>query len=274
MFLTILIVSNPTIAANNRGEGVGNLQTLQRVTTSTGSRTVLSGAALKRAVRDNMLASGANMWRRNDPDNPVTNPAGYVYGANNAPAMANANPPSPQGFDDDLFGFMKAEKDKGEQVAKAKGFVEFSMALSTTEDPGDVAFNLGLKAKEPQPNPFGLERHFTRYQYTVTADLAKVRKESLSYVLRALKSLAVGGNHSSNASEITPDAVVFALHKCPGRAGLQCGMADTFLPDVEIDVTPIVERAQRIGAAEEFQVLRGGAGIEAALAAALPYCKD
>lgn len=274
MYLTALIVSNPVLAANNRGEGQGNIQTLQRFTTANGSRTVLSGYAIKRAIRDNMIASGARMWRRNDGDNPIKNPAGYTYGDNGSPTIKNASPADPTGYADAQFGFMKAEKDKGEQVSKMKGAFEVSVAVSTTDDPGDTAFVQGIKAAEPQPNPFGAERHFTRYQFTVTWDLARVDAESFRAAAEALRSMAVGGSHSSNATEITPDQVLWTLHKTPGRAGLQVGIADTFPPDEPVDLSRIKANAEEIGVGVGgIHLGSRGKAIADMIDAAIPHCK-
>lgn len=274
MHVTVLIVSNPVLAANNKGEGTGNIQTLQRITTPTGSRTVLSGYALKRAVRDAMIANGARMWRRNDDSDPVKNPAGYVYGDNASPELAKAEPPTPEGYHDNQFGFMKAEKGKGEQIVKQKGAFEMSVAVSTTNDEGDISFVQGLKAAESQLNPFGAERHYTRYQFTATWDLAKIDAESFQHAANALRCLAVGGSHSSNATEITPDQILWTLHKVPGRAGLHVGMGDIFPPDERVDLSDIKRRAEMIGVSVGgVHIDTSGTGIDAMIAAAVSHCK-
>lgn len=275
MYLTVLIVSNPTLAANNRGEGQGNIQTLQRMTTPTGSRTVLNGVSIKRAMRDAMIANGARMWRVNDNSDPKGNPAGYAYGDNASPSIAGASPATPDGYADDQFGFMKAEKDKGDQAVKRKGAFEVSAAISTTNDDGDLAFMQGLKAAEPQLNPFSAERHYTRYQYTATWDLSQVDTESFTLAAEALRCLAVGGAHSSSASEITPDQVLWTLHRAPGRAGLQVGMGDIFPPDEPVDLSGIKQRAEEIGVSYNGITLGvRGQAIQSMIAAALPFCKQ
>lgn len=272
MYLTILLVSNPVLAANNRGEGGDNHQTLQQITTPTGTRTVLSGAAIKRAIRDAMIANGANLWRRNDTSDPVGNPAGYIYGTNNSPSMAKATPPTPAGYADDQFGFMRAEKGKGEQIAKKKGAFEASVAISTSNYEGDIAFNQGLKVAEAQLNPYTSDRHFTRYQFTVTWDLAQVDAESFAHTVQALRCLAVGGSHSSNATEITPDRILWCLHKTPGRAGLQVGIGDVFPPDEEVNLMSVYTRAKEIGVGEIFVGVRGLA-FDEIVAKATPFCR-
>ena len=275
MFLTALIVSNPVLAANNRGENADTIQTLQRVTTPTGSRTVLSGYAIKRAIRDAMIANGARMWRRNDDSDPQGNPAGYVYGDNASPSIVKAAPATPSGYDDEQFGFMRAEKGKGEQIVKQKGAVEVSVAISTTDDHGDISFVQGIKAVEPQLNPFGAERHYTRYQYTITWDLSKVSPGAFTHAANALRSLAVGGSHSSNASEITPDQVLWTLHRAPGRAGLQIGMGEVFLPNEHVDLSSVLGRAEELGVSlgGVRQGARGQA-ISDMIEAALPSCQQ
>ena len=272
MYLTVLIVSNPVLAANNKGEGTGNIQTLQQITTPTGTRTVLSGVAIKRAMRDNMLANDAPMWRQNDNSDPIKNPAGYAYGKNKSPAMIGAEPKSPIGYADEQFGFMIAPKGKAEQIMKKKGVCEVSTAISTTNYTGDFAFGQGLKADKPQLNPFQSERHFTRYQYTVTWDLSKVDKKSFEAAASSLRCLAVGGSHSSNATEITPDSIIWSFHKAPGRAGLHCGIQATFPPDEDLNLDSIYDKALQIGVGE-YHRGQYGKGVMDMVEAAAEHCK-
>lgn len=271
MHLTLLIITNAVLAANNRGEGVGNVQTLQRIEAGDGARTVISAPALKRALRDAMIANGAKMWRHNDPaGDKKVNPAGYVYGENQNLTIVGATPPNPIGYDDEQFGFMLAEAKKSDTAISIKGACEFSTAVSTTPYAGDTAFTQGLKAGEPLINPFSSERHATRYQYTVTWDLSRVTASTLAVTLKSLASLAAGGAHSSNATELTPDTIVLALHKAPGRAGLQSGMFRTIPTNEPVDVAPTVAYARKLGSAEQVEVMDSLADV---LALATPYCK-
>lgn len=264
MYLTLLFISEPIIAANNRGENVGNLQTLQKITTRTGMRTVLSGVALKRAMRDGMQSLGADMWRRTmEPDN--TNPVGYIYGTNNSVTMVGAEPPTPEGNDDSIFGWMIATKDKSEHATKRAGAVEVSAAISTTTYDNDTAFVQGLKATPnksglPELAPFSIERHWTRYQFLMTLNLGKLqdKEEALKYLLETLKSLQVGGSHSSNAAELTPSILAWRFHKTPGQGGLNITGSFTAVPDEDIDLGPLKARAENLGF--DFEVAGMGQG--------------
>lgn len=249
MYLTLLIISNPLVASNNRGENEGNMQTLQKLKTREGMRTILSGYAIKRAIRDSMQAGGAAMWRK-VLDNPKDNPAGYGYGPKDAAAMVDAVPKLPTDYDDTIcFGYMIAKKGESEDAAKQRGNVEVSNAVSTTPYDGDTTFTQGLKAKDGQLAPFASEKHYTRYQYTLTANLRTLaaREKALGFCLRALLSLRVGGSHASNASEVTPAVLVWRFHDAPGRGGLYLGAGVDFLPDAPVDLAPLGVHCTNLG---------------------------
>lgn len=248
MYLTILFVSNPVLAANNRGEGEGNLQTLQKVNTPRGQRTMLSGYSIKRAIRHSMQCQGARMYRK-VVEPTEDNPAGYTYGDNNSPTMADATPNTPQGYDDGAFGYMAAPKGTLAQASKIVGAVEVSPALSTTLYQHDTRFTQGLKAAEPHLSPFSSEIHYTRYQYTVTANIPDAKKKGFNFelFLKALLYLCVGGNHSSNASEVSPEVMAYRFHKAPGRGGLYLGAGIDFAPDEAVTLTPLQARCASLG---------------------------
>jgi CRISPR-associated protein Cst2 len=267
MYLTILIISSSILAANNRGENVGNMQTLQRIRTPRGERTVLSGYSIKYAIRLAMQQLGARMWRRVDTDRVLIDDslAGFIYGDNHSTGLTNAEPETPFGYDDGAFGFMRADKEKGEDdtdtdVKKAKGkkekaktlkivgAVEVSPAISTTLYNQNPAFIRGLKA-DGHLAPFSVERHYTRYQYTITVNVPDAKKKGFDFprFLEALRSLPVGGSHASNASEITPEILVYRFHKAPGRGGLYLGVNMDMAPDAPVDVAPLVEHCHNLG---------------------------
>jgi len=271
MYLTLLVVTNPVLASNNRGENEGNLQTLQKVRTREGMRTVLSGYAIKRAIRDAMQANGAKMWRRSvDPDQ--VNRAGYIYGENDSPTLAGAEPKAPEGYDDVVFGYMSAPKGKAEDAVKRAGCVEVSAALSTTPYDGDMAFVQGLKAATPDLAPFSHERHYTRYQFTLTMNLGDLAGQptSLPYLLDSLRFLRVGGSHASNASELSPAVLAWRFHKAPGRGGLHLGAGLDFLPDESVDLTPLRTRCVDLG----LDLNVAGQGADMTIAKALDAIKE
>jgi len=273
-YLSILFISSPILAANNRGENDGNLQTLQKINTRTGTRTVLSGPSIRWAIRYFMQAVGAKMWRRVVPPSD-TNPVGYIYGDNDSPTMAKALPPIPKGYDDEVFGWMIAAKDTAADAAKQVSGIGVSAAISTTPYDGDTAFCQGLKAKgndktgNPELAPFSIERHWTRYQFFITVDL-NTMGNSLPYILDALKGLQVGGSHAANLTELTPDLLAWHFHKAPGQSGLYLGAGIDFPPDENVDISGLEARAWNLG----FDFHVAGIGRPMSVAKALQAIKE
>lgn len=301
-YLSILIVTAPILAQNNCGESSGNAKALQKITTPSGARTVLSGAALKYAIRQSMQASGkCTLWRKTldvyDPEIP----ANYVYGPDKKPAMMMANPGFAAAFDDTLlFGYMlagdAASNDKAETPApaaaepassksknktpeplkkginKAKAQMEISDAISTTPYEGDTGFGQGLKPASPHLNPFAYERHFTRYAFTININLegCKARPQAVVHALETLLSLQVGGNHSIHASEVSPSLLAWRFHAEPGCGGLYLNADYVAPPDQPVPLEPLHNRARNLGftfqVAGEGQELTVAEGIKRIIA--------
>lgn len=224
MYLTLLVVTRPVLASNARGEGNGgNGQNLQKISTPDGVRTVINGFSIRYSIRAAMLAEGAAMWRQHDANPETKAHSGYTYGPENKQAMKDALPENYTDYDDTLaFGFMVAESGNTERASKKRGALQVSPAVSTTPYSGDTGFTRGLNATKDQLQPFTYERHYTRYQYTVTANLRDFAKrpQALQNILNALASLQVGGSHSANASSLIPEMLVWRFHKTPGQGGL------------------------------------------------------
>ena len=249
MYLSLLFVSRPLLAANARGEGSGNGQVLQYVTTPRGSLSVLSGQSIRRAIRENMLAQGggANMWRKHDINDGAS---GYGYGPDNEHAMKDAVPDSPAAYDDTLlFGYMiMAKKKKGQDAVNTKhrSALWVSEALSATPYAGDRSFTRGLTA-DGSLNPFHTDRHYTQYAFSLTVNLndMALRPGTLPRFLDACRMLRVGGNQAAHASELVPESLVYRLHAEPASAlaplaaegvtdakAMQAAVADLGLSDV------------------------------------------
>lgn len=239
MYLSIVEITNPVVASNNRGEGSGNVIPLQKVTTPSHSYTVLSGYSIKAAGRVSMEARGANVWRKKVEPTPE-NPSGYVYGDNNSITMAKAKPPTPAGFDDAPNGWLLTEKGVPKEAQKKTSPFEVSIGISTTPFHHDKAFVQGRLPDKPAINPFSEERHFTRYMMYLTMNLDDdaFQKGNFPYYIEALRFLRVGGGHGSGATEISPAVLIWRFHRAPGRGGLY-QIGPVFSPDEEIDLTPL-----------------------------------
>lgn len=275
MYLSILCVTDPILACNNRDEGHGNVQTLHKIQTVEGARTYLSGYAIKWQVRAILAANGSEVWRHVLPEYDPEIPAGYVYGPNKSPCMTGAPPESASVYDDtELFGFMIADgdSDSGEtessvavvpetkgkgkkaepkakgKVDKRRSAVDITDAISTSIWDGDQSFSQGLKAAESKLNPFMTQQHYTRYQYVVSVNLSRLTRPGLlERFLNTLLCLQVGGNQASHATELTPSIWAWRLHKTPGLGGLYQGVGMNADAHVPVDLTPLFNKLTNLG---------------------------
>lgn len=115
-YLTLLYISQPMLASNARGEGLGgNGQTLQQVNVINGTLTVMSGYAVRYALRAAMECLGSEMWRKH---NATPTASGFGYGPDNVHSMLLGCPETVADaykYDDlSLFGIMVAASGKEE----------------------------------------------------------------------------------------------------------------------------------------------------------------
>ena len=274
-YLSVLFISDPLIASNNRGESNGNVQSLQKISTAGGTRTILSGYSLRYAMRSALQDQGLRLWRRSrnpTPDNPV----GFVYGDNDSPTMDEAVPPTPEGYMDAGFGWMVAPKGKAADSHKSVSAIAVSMAVSTTPFDNGTAFAQGHKAKgkgkppRPELAPFQFEQHWTRYQFLMTLNLSELDPKIIRPLLRTLKGLQVGGAHASRMNELTPAALIWRFHQVRGQSGLYMGSSMDFAPDGEINLAPLYARAENLG----FDFKVGGQGFDFSINDALGLIAD
>lgn len=251
MYLSMLIITAPVLAANARGEGGGNGQTLQKVSTPQGTYTLLSGQSIRRAIREGMQDLGATLWRRSRaiPES-VT---GYGYGPNNdSISMVAVIPKAPEQYDDTiLFGYMIAQKTTadGESTAKCKAALDVTTALSLTPYVGDAFFGQGLnydKAKGDILLPYHMEQHYTRYAIGMTVNLSDLRKRPGAFKLLIdvlSRGLRVGGNHSAHLANYDADTVLWSFHQTPGAEGLLTALRPGDIEDIQnLDLKPAFDR--------------------------------
>lgn len=277
-YLSILIITHPLIAANARGQGAGNQQTLQHLSAGNSTNTVINGVAVAYSMRENLRKLGGKCWRL---AGATDSPSGFGYGPNKEPTMTKGGAGLKQFDNDDtaLRGFMfvatgsgkkgaKASADSEDTEAtgeanKARGCMQMSPAVSATPyDDSDVAFVKGLK-EDGKLNPFTFQRHHTRYVQVVTFDLASLaqRPGAVALALDALTSgMQVGGSHTSNLSEFAPEVLAWRFHTTQG-AGLFLSPQDTadWTPDCPVNLEPLYRKALDRGIRDEIQV--GGLAV-------------
>lgn len=268
-YLSLMIVTRPMIAANARGQGAGNMQMLQHLSSGGASHTVINGVAVSYAMRENMKDLGAKCWRLAGVTDTMS---GFGYGPAKAPTMQEGVKGLKQFDYDDtaLRGYMVAKKGSGkgaegesENTIKARGCMQMSPAVSATPyDDTDVAFVKGLK-EDGQLNPFTFQRHHARYVMTTTFDLVSLaaRPSAINYALDALaKGMQVGGNHTSNLSEFVPEVIAWRFHTVRG-SGLFLSPADTagWAVDSPVTLEPLFAKADDLGIRDEIEV--GGLAV-------------
>jgi len=230
------ILTGEAVAANNRGDNIGNTTTLQKVFHQDDLHTSVSAEAIRFALRYRFQLENLNINRSYDPEagrldyedekRTKWNPAGDVF------------------IDDDLMGFMdaaaaQAEKEdeeasaaeaptiesdtptKGAKKPKAKGKttkrpspLAIGRAVSLRPYRGELSFNAvsGEKVKG-KLSLYNAEMHGTEYQYSFGLNLDDVvRKENIGHLVDSIiDPPPVAGNHARFAYDFSPASIVLRV---------------------------------------------------------------
>jgi CRISPR-associated protein Cst2 len=218
------VVTPHGIAANNRGEGEGNLTTLQKLIWHGEVHTTVSAEAIRWALRVAWQERGLRVNRTWDEQTRRH--------AWEDPDFAREGVPF---IDDDVLGYMSAQaarQEAGEQppadggrarrprgrTLSRRSRFEVTRAISLTPWPGDVVFNvagIGATASASRtrgdPVPYSAEVHATRYQYgfALTPEGLHDGARALAVVDALVELAEVAGNHARFYYDFAPDAVVF-----------------------------------------------------------------
>lgn len=227
-YLYSTILTSEAVAANNRGDNIGNTTTLQKVFHHDDLHSSVSAEAIRFAIRYYFQLEDAESVNRRfengkleyfDKDRAYWNPAsGSVR------------------IDDDLMGFMdaKASAAEGEAVieetteekpkkgrGKVKGTVTIRQsplsvgrAISLRPYRGELSFNCVSGAKEAgQLSLYAAEMHTTEYQYSFGLNLSDVmKKEHIGKFIDAIVDLPpVAGNHARFAYDFSPASIVLRV---------------------------------------------------------------
>jgi CRISPR-associated protein Cst2 len=222
------ILTSEAVAANNRGDNIGNTTTLQKVFHQDDLHTSVSAESIRFAIRYRFQLEGMKTNRTYDSSlgrleyadekRTTWNPGGDVF------------------IDDDLMGFMdaaaaQAEREdegavEGEDAApkkktKAKGKttkrqspLAIGRAVSLRPYRGELSFNCVSGTKEKgQLSLYNAEMHTTEYQYSFGLNLNDViRKEHIGQLVDAIVDPPqVAGNHSRFAYDFSPSSIVLRV---------------------------------------------------------------
>ena len=230
------VLTGEAVAANNRGENLGNTTTLQKVFHHDELHTSVSAEAIRFALRYRFQLQGLSVNRSYD-------------GALGKLAYKNEkrtswNPKEDVFVDDDLMGFMdaaaaaqereaeeapaegaaqnpevqsgaqpKARKAKG-KTTKRPSPLAIGRAISLRPYRGELSFNAVSGEKEKgKLSLYSAEMHTTEYQYSFGINLCDVvKKVNIAHLIDAIVDPpAVAGNHARFAFDFSPASIVLRL---------------------------------------------------------------
>lgn len=226
------VLTSEAVAANNRGDNIGNTTTLQKVFHQDDVHTSVSAEAIRFAFRyrfqleatapvNRSYDSSTGKLEYQDEKRTQWNPQGDVF------------------IDDDLMGFMdaeaaaketeeevdtveesdepktkkKKEKPKG-KTTKRQSPLAIGRAVSLRPYRAELSFNCvsGEKAKG-QLSLYSAEMHTTEYQYSFGLNLGDVvqKKHIASLIEAIIDPPQVAGNHSRFAYDFSPASIVLRV---------------------------------------------------------------
>jgi CRISPR-associated protein Cst2 len=221
------ILTGEAVAANNRGDNIGNTTTLQKVFHQDDLHTSVSAEAIRFAIRYRFQLEDLNVNRSYDSN------AGKLYFEDEK--HANWNPNGEVFIDDDLMGFMDAaaaqqerEEEEGEaedatprrrtrakgKTTKRQSPLAIGRAVSLRPYRGELSFNAVSGDKEKgKLSLYNAEMHTTEYQYSFGLNLNDVvKKESIGHLIDAIVDPPpVAGNHSRFAYDFSPASIVLRV---------------------------------------------------------------
>lgn len=231
------VLTSEAVAANNRGDNIGNTTTLQKVFHQDDVHTSVSAEAIRFVIRYRFQLEGMRLNRTydaaqgnlnyEDEKREKWNPDGDVF------------------IDDDLMGFMDAAAAKkegedqaleetgtdGEQsTAPAKGAkktkgkgksatrrispLAIGRAVSLRPYRGEISFNAVSGKKEKGTlSLYNAEMHTTEYQYSFGVNLDDViNKANIGHLIDAIVDPPqVAGNHARFAYDFSPASIVLRV---------------------------------------------------------------
>jgi CRISPR-associated protein Cst2 len=230
------ILTGEAVAANNRGDNIGNTTTLQKVFHQDDLHTSVSAESIRFSFRYRFQIEGLPVNREYD-----TGTGRLSY---KDEKRVNWDPNGEVFIDDDLMGFMDAaaaqkereeedtetgdqgaevtaEKAKPAKRVKAKGKttkrqspLAIGRAVSLRPYRGELSFNAVSGEKEKgRLSLYNAEMHTTEYQYSFGLNLDDVvNKENISHLIDAVVDPPqVAGNHSRFAYDFSPSSIVLRV---------------------------------------------------------------
>lgn len=231
------VLTGEAVAANNRGDNLGNTTTLQKVFHQDDVHSSVSAEAIRFALRYRFQLEE---MKTNRKYNPATAKVKYIDDK-----WTEWTPDGDVFIDDDLMGFMNAaaaQKEQNEEGAdsledgveqpptkgkgkKAKGKpatirpspLAVGRAVSLRPYRGELSYNStvrkDVKGEAAGLSLYGAEMHTTEYQYSFGLNLNDViKKENIGHLVDAIVDPPpVAGNHARFAYDFSPASIVLRV---------------------------------------------------------------
>lgn len=224
------ILTGEAVAANNRGDNIGNTTTLQKVFHQDDVHTSVSAEAIRFALRYRFQLENKDSVNRSYESEELKYKDEKRVGW---------SPENNLFIDDDIMGFMLAEaakqekeeeieEDETESTSKAtKGSKKAKPKIPKRTSPlavgravslrpyrGEISFNAvsGEKVKG-KLSLYNAEMHTTEYQYSFGLNLNDVvKKENIGHLIDAIiDPPPVAGNHARFAYDFSPASIVLRV---------------------------------------------------------------
>ncbi|HUC93258.1 MAG TPA: DevR family CRISPR-associated autoregulator [Paenibacillus sp.] len=229
------VLTGEAVAANNRGDNMGNTTTLQKVFQEDDLHTSVSAEAIRFAIRYRFQLEGLMVNRSFESSE------GKLFYEDEKRAYWSGG--QQVYIDDDLMGFMDAAAAKVEQETEAESVAEdasegngdkarpkggrakgkttrrqsplaVGRAVSLRPYRGELSFNAVSGEKEKgKLSLYSAEMHTTEYQYSFGLNLGDVRvKEHIAHLMDAIADMPpVAGNHARFAYDFSPASIVLRV---------------------------------------------------------------
>lgn len=263
------ILTSEGVAANNRGDNLGNTTTLQKVFVKDEVHTSVSAESIRFALRYRFQREGLDVRRTfddgklNDPKewDPEKNIDDDLMGYMDAAAAQLEQEDEPGEFQKEVG--IEEPKKKGKKKAKGKTTkrqspLAVSRAVSLRPYRGEISFNAVSGEKEKgKLSLYSAEMHTTEYQYSFGLNLDDVvNKDHIAPLIEAIiDPPQVAGNHSRFAYDFSPASIVLRVTNAHSPRIQNCFDHDDSTSGITMH--KLVERA-RSGDVPAGEIIVGG----------------
>ena len=230
------VLTGEAVAANNRGDNIGNTTTLQKVFHQDDLHTSVSAEAIRFALRYRFQLEGMETNRKYDTEGgrlnyedekrTYWNGDGRVFIDDDVMGFMDAAAAKKESEDEAVGGDESAavkSSPKGARKTRAKGIttkrtspLAVGRAVSLRPYRGELSFNAvsGQKVKG-KLSLYNAEMHTTEYQYSFGLNLDDViDKANIGHLIDAITDPpSVAGNHARFAFDFSPASIVLRVTK-------------------------------------------------------------